>query len=159
MKDRPHPIHGLKCALESETDLATELAETLVRQRGAVARCDAAAVEDSVNDLTRLLTALDNGRGVRRELLRTLTGDPDAPLSAVADAPALETARARLSNALTAAGREAALQQHVLARALALGEASLRDLFTSLTDDAGSYAHAGAAPAPRASGVLLDRTA
>jgi len=150
-------------ALDRETELAHALAAALAQQRAGVAKNDTAVVEAAANELSRVLTALEESHAARRALVRSITGDDALDRLVTSDdpaAPALRDARARLTEALERAGREARRQQQVLRGALATGEALLLGLFQACAPTAGVYEVTGSRTAGAApQGVLVDRTA
>jgi hypothetical protein len=130
--------------LERQEGLLAELAEVLVRQRGAVARDHAGDVNASADDAQRLLAALDESRHRAAEL--------GAPASGSA---ALDAARDRVRAAARTASREAGINGELLRRSLAAGQEFLQHLFSTLHGERSGYGPSETRPATP--GWIVDR--
>jgi hypothetical protein len=157
-------LEELTRALEHETTVVGELRETLIQQRAGVAGSRIDAVNQSVDDVGRLLLALEEARGRRRVLVAALAGGVELPLDQLEAAlgvplpAALEAARAALRDAARAVAHEVAINRAVLRRAVETGEAFLQALFSTTAAPAAGYP-AGERSDPPAAGVLLNRRA
>ncbi len=159
------PLGELTAALEHEAAAIRGLRESLVQQRAAVAANDAAALNASVDDVGRILLAVDEARRQREAMVRALAGSPDAPLeglgagSARPAAQAFAAARAALRRAAEEAAHEAAVNRAVLRRAVEAGDAFLQSLFSSATDPSPVYAPRERRERPGGAGFILNRKA
>jgi len=159
------PLAELTAALEHEAAAIRGLREALVQQRAAVAANDAAAVNASVDDVGRILLAVEEARRQREAMVAALAGGPGATLEGLG-APdarpgraAFDTARAALRRAAEEAAHEAAVNRAVLRRAVEAGEAFLQSLFSSAADPSPVYAPAEGRERPGAPGFILNRKA
>jgi hypothetical protein len=146
--------------------LLRSLNEALTTQRGAIAAGDAAAVNDSVEAIGRVLLSIEEAAGRRAQLLGTLPGareDSLTHLEAVAGEPLPENLlflRAGLRRQALEVAREAEINKRVLAQAMDAGEAFLMTLFSAVGEPAVAYAGTKEpATKRRGAGVLLNRTA
>jgi hypothetical protein len=152
-------------ALGQEAEVARELREALIRQRDAVAACDDAGVEASVEAVGRVLLTLETARRRRGELVASVTGRPDLPLEGLETAvgaplpAALLHARQRLRRAAQDVTHEVAINRTVLRRAVEAGETFLQALFSAAGGPAARYAPAERPEAAGATGVLVNRRA
>jgi hypothetical protein len=137
-------------ALDHETRLIGTLIAALRDQRAAVAADDAIAVEASVRAVSRALLTLSEARRNRLDLSAEVTGAADDSL----DAP-----RRRLRAAAAEAAREVAINQAVLGRALAAGEAFLQQLLSGAADPTPAYEPMTRRGDPAHAAVLFDGTA
>jgi hypothetical protein len=157
-------LDDLTAALQRELRLIEDLRQALLRQRAGVAADDAEAIDTSVQVVGRTLLTLDSARRRRMEIVASLLGTEDAPLTQLerrlgGELPAsLMAARAAVERA-AAAAQEVAINQQVLRRALEAGDAFLQQLFASTADPMPAYAPGPRAPEPRPSGLLLNRRA
>ena len=158
-------MEALRAALLREAELAVQLRDEMIRQRGAVASGQPAAVDSSSDATSRLLLALDEAGRRRGEIVAALTGDAAVPLDRLevqlghSLPPAVESARLTLRRAAADVSREASINRVVLRRAVEAGEAFLQDLFSGGELRAPSYGEQAPAPPPAPAGRLLDRTA
>jgi len=157
-------LAGLARLLQREAGSVRELREALVRQREGVAGNAIPAVNESCDDIARLLVTLDTTKRLRAGLLERLVPDGPATLEAVAARnggalpPALAEASLALRREAADAAREAAINRSVLQRTVEAGEAFLQALFASAADRDPVY-RAGERSDDDGAGFLLDRTA
>ena len=163
--DHPGRLDALRAALLREAELAVQLRDELVQQRGAVASGEPVSVDRSSEATSRLLLALDEAKRRRADIVAALTGDPAVPLDHLEAQlgqslpPAVESARLTLRRAAADVSREASINRVVLRRAVEAGEAFLQDLFSGGEPRPPSYGAQTPAPPPSPAGRLLDRTA
>lgn len=130
----PSLLDALHDALRSERKLVDDLAETMRRQRAAVAADDLSTIDDTVFATHRLLATLGQARLRRKQVNRLLGGPDDLPLRALEDwvgpqmTDALREARDFLAASATALTQEVDVNRRVLRDALAHGEAHARVL-------------------------------
>jgi len=123
---------GLADALQTEARLLDKLVEVLLRQREAIAAQDVEGIDECVHSAHRVLLTLSEAQRRRRALLGTLVGAEDVPLRSLdevlgeAATEAVVAARNRLLDAAAAAGREVAVNRHVVEAAMAASDAQLR---------------------------------
>lgn len=167
MTDRSDVCTSLAEQFTREAGLVGELTEALLSQRAAVAADDPAALDAENAHLARLLGGLAELRDERARWLGAIVGEETATLSrfeAIAPRPLpgeYVDAREALVAALGHARRELSIHRHILERALAAGEESLRHLFSGLAESAPGAAPygpgaRGGEPAP---GTFLARSA
>lgn len=150
MAPPPARFAELAGALDHETRLIGTLIAALRDQRAAVAADDAIAVEASVRAVSRALLTLGEVRRNRLALSTELTGAAAGDL----DAP-----QRRLRAAAAEAAREVAINQAVLGRALAAGEAFLQQLLSGAADPTPAYEPMARRGDPARAAVLFDGTA
>ena len=161
----PKSLDRLTTALEHEIVAIRELGEALVQQRSAVAASDIAAVNASVDDVGRLLLAVDESRHHRTTVVAELGGTPGASLDEFEPSPgtpgagAYAAARATLRRVAEKAAHEAAVNRTVLRSAVEAGNAFLQALFSSAEDPAPVYRGAESRAHSRSSGFILNRRA
>jgi hypothetical protein len=133
----PHPtsiLDALADALRSERKLVDDLADTMRRQRAAVAVDDLPTIDDTVFATHRLLATLGQARLRRKQVNRLLGGADDLPLRHLEACvgpqmtDALREARDLLADAATALSAEVDVNRRVLRDALAHGEQHARVL-------------------------------
>jgi hypothetical protein len=157
------PLDRLTAALEHEALAVRELGEALVQQRSAVAASDIAAVNASVDDVGRLLLAVDEARRHRMAVAAELGGDPGASLEGFMPPPgtpgagAYAAARAALRREAEKTAHEAAVNRTVLRSAVEAGDAFLQALFSSSVDPSPVYGAAEHQDRPRSPGFILNR--
>jgi hypothetical protein len=158
-------LERLTAALEHEIVAVRELGEALVQQRSAVASSDIAAVNASVDDVGRLLLAVDESRRHRVAVVAELGGDPGVSLEKFEPPPGTQgagsyaAARAALRREAEKAAHEAAVNRTVLRSAVEAGNAFLQALFSSADDPAPVYRAAEHQAPPRSPGFILNRRA
>jgi hypothetical protein len=158
-------LDRLTVALEHEIVAVRELGEALVQQRSAVAASDVAAVNASVDDMGRLLLAVDEARRHRIAVVVELGGGPGTSLEEFEPAPgapgagAYAAARAALRREAEKAAHEAAVNRTVLRSAVEAGDAFLQALFSSSVDPSPVYQAAERQDRPRSPGFILNRRA
>ena len=159
------PFDRLTAALEHEIVAVRELGEALVQQRSAVAANDIAAVNASVDDVGRLLLAVDESRRHRVAVVAELGGSPGTSLDQFEPHPgtpgagAYAAARAALRREAEKAAHEAAVNRTVLRSAVEAGDAFLQALFSSSVDPSPVYGAAERQGRPRSPGFILNRRA
>lgn len=164
MPSHDQTLAELTRALDHETGLVRELCEALVRQRAGVASGAPEAIHAGAEDIGRILFTIEEARRTRRELVDSLTGNPEAPLERVESAfgtavPVTFTQRRRaLRLAADQAMREATINRSVLRHALEAGEAYLQALFSS-PDALESYGPPDRREDSAATGMILNRRA
>ncbi len=141
-----HAPGDVEAGLAHETELLRELAAALVRQRAAVAHDRVDDVLASLDDLGRILHALDASRRLTESRRARRAGAPEPP--------ALAAAVAALRAAAFDARREALINHEVLRHGVAAGERFLQGLFQSLDAPAGYAPGDARAGAP---GRIVDR--
>jgi hypothetical protein len=158
-------LDRLTAALEHEIVAVRELGEALVQQRSAVAASDIAAVNASVDDVGRLLLAVDEARRHRVAVAAELGGRPGASLEEFEPTPgtpgagAYAAARTALRREAEKAAHEAAVNRAVLRSAVEAGDAFLQTLFSSAVDPSPVYGAAEHQARPRSPGFILNRRA
>ena len=158
-------LDALRGILLRESELAMQLREELLRQRGAVADGDAAAVDRGSDATSRLLLMMEEARQRRGDIVASLTGDANVPLDHLEThlgqplPAAVESARLTLRQAAMDVSQEAAINRVVLRRAVEAGEAFLQDLFSGGATPTPTYGAAAPTPPPSHPGRLLDRKA
>ena len=161
--DAPQPtVDELAGVLDREANILLELRDALERQCGHVAANDVAAVNASVDDIGRLLLALEETRRHRRATMARLTGGAGSALATALDARGagdIATRRSRLRHAALEAARAAAVNRAVLRRALEAGDSFLQALFSSAADPCPAYGPGERRDRSGASGLLLNRRA
>jgi hypothetical protein len=156
-------LQELTASLQGEARLIEELGAALERQRGGVAADDAAAIETSVQAVSRTLLTLEAARRRRVELTEHLAGREGAGLDELErelgralPAPLVQ-AREAVRRAAAAVQRQAAINQTVLRRALDAADAYLQALFSGAAEPSPVYQAAARPAEHRPSGVLLNR--
>ena len=158
-------LERLTAAIEHEIVAVRELGEALVQQRSAVAASDIAAVNASVDDVGRLLLAVDESRRHRVAVVTELGGAPGTSLEEFEPPPrtqgagAYAAARAALRREAEKTAREAAVNRTVLRSAVEAGNAFLQALFSSADDPLPVYRAAEHQDRPRSPGFILNRRA
>jgi hypothetical protein len=158
-------LDRLTAALEHEIVAVRELGEALVQQRSAVAASDVAAVNASVDDIGRLLLAVDEARRHRVAVVAELGGGPGTSLEEFEPPPgtqgagAYAAARAALRREAEKAAHEAAVNRAVLRSAVEAGDAFLQALFSSSVNPSPVYKAAEHQDRPRSPGFILNRRA
>jgi hypothetical protein len=158
-------LERLTAALEREIVAVRELGEALVQQRSAVAASDVAAVNASVDDVGRLLLAVDESRRHRMAVVVDLGGNPGTSLEEFEPPPgahgagAYAAARAALRREAEKAAHEAAVNRTVLRSAVEAGNAFLQALFSSADDPSPVYRAAEHQAPPSNPGFILNRRA
>jgi hypothetical protein len=158
-------LERLTAALEHEIVAVRELGEALVQQRSAVAASDIAAVNASVDDVGRLLLAVDESRRHREAVVVELGGVPGTsleefkPLPGTRGAGAYAAARAALRREAEKAAHEAAVNRTVLRSAVDAGNAFLQALFSSAEEPSPVYSAGEHQAPPRSPGFILNRRA
>jgi hypothetical protein len=159
------PLERLTAALEHEIVAIRELGETLVQQRSAVAASDIAAVNASVDDVGRLLLAVDEARRHRLAVVAELGGGPGTSLGEFEPPPGTPgagtyaAARAALRREAEQAAHEAAVNRTVLRSAVEAGNAFLQALFSSSADPSPVYSAAEHQDRPSSPGFIVNRRA
>ncbi|MEQ1833513.1 MAG: flagellar protein FlgN [Candidatus Eisenbacteria bacterium] len=149
---------GLAEVVTQETRALEEFADVLERQRGAVSNGDRRALDDSVEDLDRLLLRLAKLREQRQSMVDSLSGERGWSLTQFVDQLGatvpmpLRHAQRQLRHAAENAARASRVNSVVLRRVLDSERAFLQSLFT----DGPVVGYPGASPGP-SSGWLLDR--
>ncbi len=155
---RPSAYGGLAEVVSQETRALEEFADVLERQRAAVSSGDRRALDDSVEDLDRLLLRLAKLREQRQSMVDSLSGERGWSLSQFVDRLGetvpmpLRHAQRQLRHAAENAARASRVNSVVLRRVLDSERAFLQSLFT----DGPVVGYPGASPGP-GSGWLLDR--
>ncbi len=158
-------LERLTAALEHEIVAVRDLGEALVQQRSAVAASDITRVNASVDDVGRLLLAVDESRRHRVAVVAELGGDPGAsleefePPAGAHGAGAYVAARAALRREAEKAAREAAVNRTVLRSAVEAGNAFLQALFSSAEEPSPVYRAAEHPATPKSPGFILNRRA
>jgi hypothetical protein len=158
-------LERLTAALEREIVSVRELGEALVQQRSAVAASDVAAVNASVDDVGRLLLAVDESRRHRLAVVVELGGAPGTSLEEFEPPPgtqgagAYAAARAALRREAEKAAHEAAVNRTVLRSAVEAGNAFLQALFSSAEDPSPVYSASERQAPTNSPGFLLNRRA
>jgi len=124
---------ALVSALKSERSLLTDLHQTLLRQRAAVAEEDIDGVETGVRDVQRILLTLNEALTRRRSLIGLLTGSEATDLSAlssVLDAPdrEIEEVAVQLLEAARVVAAELETTRTLLRGAIATGDHYLKTM-------------------------------
>ncbi len=151
-------------ALEREIETVSELREALLRQRAGVAADSAESVNQSCDDIARLLVAIEAAKRHRTMRIDSLVPEPGVSLDTLerwlgASLPRpLLDARVRLHRAAEATAREAAINRSVLSRTVEAGEAFLQALFSGSAAPEPVY-RAGERREEDGAGFLLDRKA
>jgi len=159
------PLERLTAALEHEALAVRELGEVLVLQRSAVAASDIAAVNASVDDVGRLLLAVDEARRHRLAVVTELGEGPDTSLESLEPpagtpgAGAYAAARAALRREAEKTAHEAAVNRTVLRGAVEAGDAFLQALFSSAVEPSPVYGAAEHPDRPSSPGIILNRRA
>jgi len=159
------PLDELTAALEHEAAAIRELREALVQQRAAVAANDVDGVNASVDDVGRILLAVEEARRQREAMVATLTGTAGASLEGLGTlggrpgAAPFAAARAALRRAAEETAHEATVNRAVLRRAVEAGDAFLQSLFSSATDPSPVYTPAERRDRPGTPGFILNRKA
>ena len=158
-------LDRLTAALEHEIVAIRELGETLVQQRSAVAASDVAAVNASVDDVGRLLLAVDEARRHRVAVVAELGGSPGTSLGDFEPPPGAQgagsyaAARTALRREAEKAAHEAAVNRTVLRSAVEAGNAVLQALFSSSVEPSPVYRAAERPDRPGTPGFILNRRA
>ncbi|MFN8588891.1 MAG: hypothetical protein U1E86_28000 [Burkholderiaceae bacterium] len=161
---RDAAIAELTRALHRETETVRELREALLRQRAGVAADSPGAVNESCDDVARLLVAIEaakKNRAMRIEAIAPEAGPSLVRLEALlgpACPPELVEGHRTLRREAEATAREAAVNRAVLARTVEAGEAFLQALFSGSTAPEPVY-RAGERREDDGAGFLLDRKA
>ncbi|MBI5170864.1 MAG: hypothetical protein HZA61_15350 [Candidatus Eisenbacteria bacterium] len=151
-------------ALERETGTVRELREALLRQRAGVAADSAGAVNESCDDIARLLVAIEAAKRHRAMRIEAVSPEGGVPLDSLervlgpALPESLVRARAELRREAQATAREAAVNRTVLARTVEAGEAFLQALFSGANTLEPVY-RAGERREEDGAGHLFDRKA
>lgn len=125
--------------LVRERRLVGTLRDALARQRSGVAHDDRAAVEVSMAEIGRSVSALELARRARVRLIGAITGDEAFPLARLEEKVAIPLpegllrARARLRDAAQGAAVDAGINHAVLCRAVEAGEGRMPGLFAGTT--------------------------
>jgi len=149
---------GLAEVVMQETRALEEFADVLERQRVAVSAGDRTALDDSVEDLDRLLLRLAKLREQCQSMVDSLSGDRGWSLTQFLDGLKdqvplpLRHAQRQLRHAAENAARASRVNSVVLRRVLDSERTFLQSLFT----DGPVVGYPGASPGP-GSGWLLDR--
>lgn len=152
----PDVVASLDKGVRAELALLTDLVNGLVEQRQAIAADDSAGLEQVVQQLSRTLLTLREARRQRALLVELVTGRADAKLTELlaslpANAqPAMTDLCRALRDQALAAGRELAINQTAIRRAIESGERFLQHLLTGPNQD--DYRER---PMPSAAGGLL----
>jgi hypothetical protein len=134
--DSADALAALTRELTVETELLRDLRAALIAQRSALVADDAVALEEVVNQIGRTLLTVREARRQRNLLAELVAGEPDATLSTVAaglPTAAADSLRERcrgLHELAIAVGRELAINQAVIRRAIESGEHYLQHLLT-----------------------------
>lgn len=132
-------------ALVHEARVIEELRQALLRQRAGVAADDAEMVESSIGAMGRTLLTLGEAKRRRAALISLITGGEATPLDGLESMHGgflprdVEQARVMLKRAALLTAQEVAINQHILRRALAAGDAFLQELFSMAGDPAPEY--------------------
>jgi hypothetical protein len=159
------PLDRLTAALEHEALAIRELGESLVQQRSAVAASDVDAVNASVDDVGRLLLAVDEARRHRMAITAELGSAPDTLLGDLEPPPgtpgagAYAAARTTLRRMAEKAAHEATVNRTVLRSAVQAGDSFLQTLFSSSVDPSPVYTPTERRDRPRNPGFILNRRA
>jgi len=154
-------VDALTGALHAELALVEELNEHLRRQRAGVAEDDVAAVDDTVDQIGRVLHALEGARARRASMVFDLCGNETLPLDRLVewlgdiDTADFDAARTALRHAAAETAREAGINRVVLERATANGETFLQELFSSIAEPDPIYGVTP--PEPSTGPVMLNR--
>lgn len=150
-------IDALVRSLRAELALLGELGAQLVDQRAALAADDTAALELMLQQIGRTLLTIREARRQRNVLIELMTGRQATSLLEMADLvgagdePSFRDLCRQLHLAAVAAGRELAVNQLAIRRAIEAGERFLHTLLT-VPSDAGQ-------PGERPSGLILNERA
>ncbi len=161
---RDAAIAELTRTLQRETETVRELREALLRQRSGVAADSAGAVNESCDDIARLLVAVEAAKKHRAMRIDAVAPEAGASLDRLevslgAQCPgALLDAHRVLKREAEATAREASVNRAVLARTVEAGEAFLQALFSGSTAPDPVY-RAGERREEDGAGFLLDRKA
>ncbi len=157
-------IAELTRALVREAETVRELREALLRQRAGVAADSAGAVNDSCDDIARLLVAVEAAKRNRTMRIESIAPEAgvsldrlEAALGERCPADLLDAHRA-LKREAEATAREASVNRAVLARTVEAGEAFLQALFSGTSAPDPVY-RAGERREEDGAGFLLDRKA
>ena len=130
----------LAVALHHEARLLGELREALLHQRAGVAKNDVELIENSIQAMGRTLHTIQEARGCRRSLIALLTdssgttlGDVEKSLG-IPPPPSIDSAKEAMRVAASAVAQEAAINQHVIRRALDAGESYIQCLFSAVSE-------------------------
>lgn len=157
-------IGELTRALQRETETVSDLREALLRQRAGVAQDSAELVNQSCDDIARLLVAIEAARRHRAMRIESLSPDAGITLESLErwlgpELPAdFAEARATLRREAEATAREAGINRSVLSRTVEAGEAFLQALFAGTNGPDPVY-RPGERREEDAAGFLLDRKA
>lgn len=157
-------IAELTLALERETETVRELREALLRQRAGVAADSAGSVNESCDDIARLLVAIEAAKRHRAMRIEAVSPEAGGSLEALEralgpNAPEpLRRAHAELRREAATTAREASVNRTVLSRTVEAGEAFLQALFSGSNAPEPVY-RAGERREEDGAGFLLDRKA
>jgi hypothetical protein len=150
-------------ALHSESQLLSDLATIMRRQREAVAQDDLDGVDDSVFATHRVLVTLGEARRRRRSIYRLL-GVEDAMAIAglyqafpVGTADAVRAAADLVANAARALQQEVEINRRVLRHVIDAGDRFVRALCGAATPGPVGYAPESRPPERKSGGALVDR--
>lgn len=159
---RDAAIAELTRALRREAETVRELREALLRQRAGVAADSPGAVNESCDDIARMLVAVEAAKKNRAMRIEAIAPEAGASLGRLetvlgAQCPAdLVDAHRDLRREAEATAREASVNRAVLARTVEAGEAFLQALFSGSTAPDPVY-RAGERREDDGAGFLLDR--
>lgn len=155
-------VDALVDAMTSERRLLDELIAIMRRQRGAVAKDDLQAVDDSVFSTHRVLVTLNEARRRRRALYQVFADRDDASIHELEDVlghrmtEAVRDARDGLRDTAQVLANEVAMNRTVLREALSTGDAYVRTLTgQAAAETTAVYPAAGRGAEPRPAGGLL----
>ena len=137
---RDNGWEDLAAALHHEARLLEDLRETLLQQRTGVSKNDVALIEDSIQAMGRTLHTIQEARGCRHALVTLLTDGTGTTLNDVEQSlgipppSSLEIAKETMRRSASAVAQEAAINQHVIRRALDAGESYIQCLFSAVSD-------------------------
>jgi hypothetical protein len=159
-------IQDLVETLRREEGHVRALRDSLIRQRGAIAKGEAEAVNASADEIGRILLACDAARAERMRIVGELTGMAPPPLDRLEEIlgiplpEPLERERTALRRAARDVAREASLNRTVIARAIETGEAFLQAIFSSSGDPPAGYGpDAQSGPGGEGPGFFCNRKA
>ncbi|MGH7741977.1 MAG: flagellar export chaperone FlgN [Candidatus Eiseniibacteriota bacterium] len=156
-------LEALTSSLARELALVRELRDALRHQRGGIAANRTDMVEDSIQQVGRILVSLEEQRRGRSQLLESMSGAPAESMSWIDALPtrpiALDGVRRELRDAAREVAHEVAVNHEVLRRSVEAGEAYLQALFSSVRGVEPCYRPGEATAAEPATGVIMNRRA
>lgn len=156
-------VDALVDAMRSERRLLDELIAIMRRQRGAVAKDDLQAVDDSVFSTHRVLVTLNEARRRRRALYQVFADREDASIHQLEEVlgfrmtDAVREARDGLRDTAQVLAQEVATNRQILREALSAGDAHVRMLTGQAADAAPVYSTQAAPESRPAGGLLINR--